>query len=258
VTRRPAAVVAAALLWPGIGCGEAPLDAVGLPPRVLADGLVAHWTLDEGGGTTAGDRSGNGYDGQLSGGTWISDGRFGGGLRLAAGDAVAVPGFRAATPSWSVSLWIRISNEQMAFNDDDTWTAILSTENIASAGWTVNIDKRLAQPRFVFSYWAPPLTNYVGTECSCVETGGWLHWAAVVDVDGDRITLYRDGMVADQEIRPSDIVPGDSTLYFGRWNMDGRFLNGDLDDIAIWQRALTPEEISVLTTQPPSRAATMR
>jgi hypothetical protein len=258
VTRRPAAVVAAALLWPGIGCGEAPLDAVGLPPRVLADGLVAHWTLDEGGGTTAGDRSGNGYDGQLSGGTWISDGRFGGGLRLAAGDAVAVPGFRAATPSWSVSLWIRISNEQMAFNDDDTWTAILSTENIASAGWTVNIDKRLAQPRFVFSYWAPPLTNYVGTECSCVETGGWLHWAAVVDVDGDRITLYRDGMVADQEIRPSDIVPGDSTLYFGRWNMDGRFLNGDLDDIAIWQRALTPEEISVLTSQPPSRAATMR
>jgi len=249
---------AAILAGPVIGCGEARLDAVGLPPGVLADGLVAHWTLDEGAGTIAGDTSGNGYDGQLSGGTWIAETQFGGGLRLAAGDAVAVPGFPAATPSWSVSLWMRLSNEQMAFNNNEPFTAILSTENIASAGWSVNIDKRLAQPRFVFSYWSPPLTAYIGTECSCVDTGAWVHWAAVVDVDADRITLYRGGTVADQETRPSDIVPGDSTLYFGRWNMDGRLLNADLDDIAIWQRALTPEEITALTTHPPSSPAATR
>jgi hypothetical protein len=258
VTNRPAAVIAAALCGAAAGCGEAALDAVGLPPGVLADGLIAHWTLDEGGGTTARDTSGNGYDGQHSGGAWIPDARFGGGLRLTAGEAVAVTGFPAATPSWSVSLWMRVSNEQMAFNNNDTWTAILSTENIGSAGWTVNIDKRLAEPRFVFSYWSPPLTGYIGAECSCVETGAWVHWAAVVDAATDRITLYRSGAVADQETRPSDIVPGDSTLYFGRWNMDGRLLSGDLDDIAIWGRALTAEEIMVLTTEPPSRADATR
>lgn len=256
--RRWPALLAAALLWPITGCDEAVLDAVGLPPGVLADGLVAHWALDEGGGTIADDSSGNGYNGQLTGGTWFADAKFGGGLRLVAGDAVAVPGFPAATPSWSVSLWTRMSDEQMAFNDNDTFTAILSTENIASAGWSVNIDKRLAERRFVFSYWSPPLTGYIGVECSCVDAGAWVHWAAVVDVNTDRITLYRNGTVADQETRPSDIVPGDSTLYFGRWNMDGRSLNGDLDDIAIWQRALTPEEITALTTQPPSRAAAAR
>jgi hypothetical protein len=239
------------LIWSATGCGEAVLDAVGLPPRVLADGLVAHWTLDEGTGADARDASGHGHDGQLQGGTWIADGRFGGGLRLMAGDAVAVPGFPAATPNWSVSVWIRMSNEQMAFNDNDTWTTILSTENGLSAGWEINIDKRLAEPRFVFSYWSPPLTNYIGTECSCVETGGWVHLAAVVDVVTERILLYRNGTLADQETRPSDIVPGDSTLYFGRWNMDGRLLNGDLDDIAIWSRALTPEEVAALSTQSP-------
>jgi hypothetical protein len=250
-------LLAAVLVLPAPGCGEALLDAVGLPPRVLGDGLVAHWALDEGGGTTARDDAGHGHDGQLSGGTWISDARFGGGLRLGAGDAVAVPGFPAATPSWSVSLWMRLSNEQLAANTD-TWTTILSTENIGSAGWQINIDKRLAQPRFVFSYWSPPLTGYIGTECSCVGTGEWVHWAAVVDVDTDRITLYRDGAVTDQETRPSDIVPGDSTLYFGRWNMDGRFLHGDLDDVAIWTRALTPAEIAALTIQSPSRAPATR
>jgi hypothetical protein len=255
--RPRATVCAAALLWPMIGCSEAPLDAVGLPRRVLSDGLVAHWAFDEGGGTIARDTSGNGHDGQLSGGTWIADGRFGGGLRLSAVDALSVADFPAATPSWSVSVWLRLSNEQLAA-DSDIFTEILSTENIGSAGWQINIDKRLAQPRFVFSYWAPPLMGYVGTECSCVETGAWIHLAAVVDVDANRLRLYVDGTVADQVTRPSDILPGDSTLYFGGWNMGGRLLNGDLDDVAIWGRALTPQEISALTTQSPSSAAATR
>jgi hypothetical protein len=256
--RSRVASFAAILVWPVIGCGEARLDAVGLPPRVLADGLVAHWTLDEGGGTIVSDTSGNGHDGQLSGGAWLATAQFGGGLRLAAGETVAVSGFPAATPSWSVSVWMRLSIEQLALNNNDPFTTILSTENGFSGGWEINVDKRLAQPRFVFSYWSPPLMEYIGTECSCVDTGVWIHLAATVDVNTDRITLYRNGTVADQETRPSDIVPGDSTLYFGRWNMDGRLLNGDLDDIAIWQRALTPEEITALTSQPPSRVAATR
>jgi hypothetical protein len=147
-----------------------------------------------------------------------------------------------------------MSDEQMAFNNNDLFTEVLSTEKIGSAGWQINIDKRLAQPRFVFSYWAPPLMGYVGTECGCVEAGEWMHFAATVDVDTNRITLYRNGQVADGETRPSDIIPGDSTLHFGGWNMGDRLLSGDLDDIAVWQRALAPEEVTALTTQPPSPA----
>jgi hypothetical protein len=138
---RGRAALLAALLVPIAGCREEILDAVGLPPGVLADGLVAHWALDEGGGNTARDSSGNGHDGQLTGGTWIGDARFSGGLRLSTGDAVSVPRFPAATPNWSVSLWIRISSEQMAFNNNDLFTEVLSTENIGSAGWQINLDK---------------------------------------------------------------------------------------------------------------------
>ena len=36
--------------------------------------------------------------------------------------------------------------------------------------------------------------------------------------------------------------------------MGDRLLSGDLDDVAIWGRALTAEEITALTNQPPSRA----
>ena len=105
----------------------------------------------------------------------------------------------------------------------------------STSGWPSRVSS--------FRIGPPPLMGYIGSRMQlcghrCVGPLG-----RPVDVDTDRITLYRNGTVADQETRPSDIVPGDATLYFGRWNMDGRFLNGDLDDIAIWQRALTPEEI---------------
>ena len=248
--RLGATLLAATLSWSAIGCSQAPLVAVDLPPGAFDDGLVAHWALDDGSGTVVSDSSGSGYDGQLSGGTWIPDGRFGGALRLSAGDTLTISRFAAATPNWSVSVWIRLSAAQLAA-DSGLFTEILSNEVMDSAGWQINIDKRLTQPRFVFSYWAPPLTDYVGTECSCVDTGAWIHLAAVVDVDANLLTLYRDGAVADQRTRPSDILPGDPTLYFGSWNMPGRLLNGDLDDIAVWSRALTAEDIAALSTHSP-------
>jgi len=40
--------------------------------QLIADDLVARWKLDDGAGTTAADSSGNGYDGTVVGGTWIS------------------------------------------------------------------------------------------------------------------------------------------------------------------------------------------
>jgi hypothetical protein len=246
--------LAIAGLWSLAGCGGAPLDAVGLPARDLADGLVAHFAFDEGAGTIAKDTSGNGHDGQLTGGAWIADARFAGGLRLGAGDSVTVPSFPAAAASFTVATWVRLSADQLAM-DNETWVAIAGTETFLAGGWQLNIDNRLPQPRFDFAYWSAPLMGYLFVECECVETARWIHLAAVVDVDANLVTLYKDGSIGDQETRPSDISTGDSTLYLGRWNMNGRLLNGDLDDVAIWNRALTANEIAALFAESPRPAA---
>jgi len=241
---------AVAAVWSAMGCGAAPMDAIGLPADQLGSGLLAHWALDDGAGTVARDRSGNGHDGQVTGGTWITDARFAGGLRLAAGDAVAVPDFPTPTPNWTVSTWIRLSTGQLAM-DRDSWVSILSVENYFQGGWQLNIDNRLSQPRFDLAYWVPPLSAYLFVECECVDVGSWIHLAAVVDAEVNRVTLYVGGTIGDQQTRPSDIPPGDSTLYMGRWNANGRLLSGDLDDIAIWSRALTSDEIALLLSQSP-------
>lgn len=245
--------LAIAGLWSLAGCGGAPLDAVGLPAHDLADGLVAHFAFDEGAGMIAKDTSGNGRDGQLSSGAWISDGRFAGGLRLERGDSVAVSNFPAATPSFTVAVWVRLSADQLAM-DDGTWVAIAGTEIFRSGGWQLNIDNRLPQGRFDFAYWSAPLMDYLFVECECVETTRWIHLAAVVDVDANLVTLYKDGSIGDRETRPSDISVGDATLYVGRWNMSGRQLSGDLDDLAVWNRALSADEIAALVARSPPAA----
>lgn len=242
--------LAIAGLWALTGCGAAPLDAVGIPVRDLADGLVAYFAFDEGAGTIATDASGNGRDGQLTGGTSIGDGRFARGIRLAAGDFVAVPSFPAATASFTIATWVRLSSDQLAM-DNETWVAIAGTEDFRTGGWQLNIDNRLPHPRLDFAYWSAPLMGYLFVECECVETARWIHLAAVVDADANVVTLYKDGRIGDQETRPSDISVGDSTLYLGRWNMNGRLLSGDLDDVAVWNRALTADEIATLFTESP-------
>jgi hypothetical protein len=249
----PAFVLTALAMSPLVGCGGAALDAIGPRRGDLAEAILAHWALDEGTGTVARDSSGRGHDGQLTGGTWIRDGRFAGGLRLAAGESAAVAAFPDATPSFTVATWLRLSQEQLA-TDAATWVAILGNENFGAGGWQLNIDNRLPRPRFDFAYWSSPLMGYLFVECECVEVDRWIHLAAVVDVEANRVTLYKDGAVGDEETRPSDISTGDSTLYFGRWNMSGRLLSGDLDDIAIWSRALTADEVAALVESPPPRA----
>ena len=132
------------------------------------------------------------------------------------------PELSPAMASFTIATWVRLSTDQLAM-DNETWVAIAGTENFLAG----------------------------------VETARWLHLAAIVDVDANLVTLYKDGSIGDQETRPSDVSMGDSTLYLGRWNMYGRLFSGDLDDVAIWNRALTANEIAALVAEAPPPAAGM-
>ncbi len=232
-------------------CGAGPLDAVTVDPRSLLDGLVAHWTFDEGTGSVAGDLSGNGHDGQLTGGTWSPSGRFGGALTLSGSDYVTVPSFPQATANWTVSVWTNSTPADLQVDVTDGET-ILSTENVFAGGWQMHLDNRPNYNRFDAAYWAgADVNDYVVVYCDCIATDTWIHLTAVFDDNAERLTLYRDGTVVDHANMPSPILAGDTTLYFGTWNMLARFLSGSIDDFAIWSRALSPAEIALLSMQPP-------
>jgi hypothetical protein len=234
------------------GCGSSPLEAVTLDPQSLSQNLVAHWTFDDGSGTTVADSSGNGHDGTLIGGTWLTTGRFGGALTLASGDTVSVASFPQATASWTVSLWTRSSSAGLAASTTD-FSTIVSTENAFAGGWEIHLDNRPDRGRYDAAYFAgSTVDDYVVVYCSCIEPDSWIHLTAVWNGDLAQMTLYDDDQPIDELATPSPILMGDATLYIGTWNQGARYFIGDIDDFAIWSRALQQPEIALLSQQPPS------
>ena len=230
-------------------CTPAPLEVIALDPATLDDGLVAHWTFDDGSGAVALDHSGNGYDGQITGGSWISDGRFGGALHLDEGSFVSVADFPDATQSWSVSAWVRLTD---ATPTTEVFKTVISTEMEASGGWEMNIDRTMAQPGAHFGYWeGTAVAEYYRITCYCMEFGAWTPIVASVDADAGTLSLYVGSVLGASAPIAQTILPGSATLYMGKWTGDGRLLVGDLDDILIYRRALFPAEIAELSSFSP-------
>jgi len=244
------AVALALLLSGGLGgCGPAPLEAVAIVNRSLARDLVGHWDFDEKSGTIVADRSGNGHDGQLTGGTWLADGRFGGGLQLQLGDSVTIPGFPHATPDWTVSGWIKLSaSNRAAFTNERA--VLLTAERAQVGGWEIEFDPRPGFDWLEASYYLPPPTNdYIVLDCKCIEIDHWMHWTAVFDATNHRFSLYHDALLVDDSELPAAVLPGEPNLSIGRWYQSGRALSGIIDDYAIWSRALSSDEVAAIHVQ---------
>jgi hypothetical protein len=232
-------------------CSAHPIDVANLPARSLDDNLVAHWSFDEGSGDAAHDDSGNLHDGTVAGATWV-DGQFGKALHFVAGSSqVTVPSFPAGTPSYSVALWLRIAS-----GDTNNYVTLVSTEIVEQGGWEMNtiLDDATdttpaGPPRYHFAYYEGPGQGaYAFVECDCIAFDRWVHLAAVVDGQAQKLRLYVDGALRHEVDTAMPIKAGTPMLYMGTWADPTmlRQLTGSLDDVAIWSRALVPEEIAAL------------
>jgi hypothetical protein len=240
----------AALGWLALtSCSPAPLDAIELVPTTLTDAVVVHWTFDEGTGTVVLDHSGNGHTGQITGGTWIADGRFGGALHLAAGEFVSAASFPDATASWSVSAWVRLTDSTPT---TETYKSVISTESPGAGGWEMNIDRSQAQPGAHFGFWKGPAAgDYYGVQCYCVAFQQWTHIVGMVDSAALTVAVYVNGALGEAMALTQTITPGTPAVYVGKWGGSGRLLVGDVDDIVIYGRALTTHEIIQLGQESP-------
>ncbi len=233
-----------------VGCGPTYIDAAGLAPTTLGDGLVAHWTFDETGGTTLADTSGNRRDGSVAGATFVSDGRFDGALHFSPGDSVIVERFPYATASWTFSAWVRIGDEDVATDDFGT---VISTEVMVEGGWQLQTRGRSSGIYWTFAYWLGPDGGIAHYDCQCFELGRWSHATVVLDAKQSLLSFYVDGELAESSTSPGPILPGTSDLLMGKWAGADRLFSGSIDDVAIYNRALRAAEVAELHARPPPR-----
>lgn len=196
--------------------------------------LVAAYSFDEGSGETLSDRTGNGHDGSISGPTWTTDGKHGGALSFDGIDdlvTIADTSDLDLTTGMTLQAWIRpstaTSNWHAAIVKEipgDLAYGLYPTGPQGPSGWIYDNDWKVA------------------IDPDPIPGTTWTHLA--LTYDGTTLRLYVDGTETASTTHTGTIVTSSNPLRLGGNTIWGEHLDGRLDDVRIYNRALTPAEIT--------------
>lgn len=197
-------------------------------------GLVGYWPLDTG----ADDASGNGVHGVVEAGdnAWVNDPergavyQSGGGSSIDLGDAV-IPVLDAST-DFTWSFWV---------NPNETANNNIVLGNRYSPDGTDFAPREFIKfTPTAFEWHFNDAGENVGNDETAFEVGVWSH--NLVVKSGTTLTYYRNGVVIGSgEVTGNPLNP--QPLYIGGQNGVENF-SGLLDEVAIFNRALSPAEVT--------------
>jgi hypothetical protein len=232
------------------------------PLATLAQGLQGYWPLDENVGTTTTDASGNGSNGSITGPVTWTTGRVGSALNFNGTDGVVNAGTNPAIanlPAITVSAWIRPTG-----TGETGYGRILQKGNgtTSAVGFWLNLTSNSGVQ--FSSYFSSASVQRTTTGSNINLTGVWQHVVATWDgtTSGGGIHIYRNGVelayAATVNGTGSRVDDSASILWIGNNNSGARTFAGTLDDIRIYNRVLTSQEITDLynTAAPPPPADT--
>jgi Concanavalin A-like lectin/glucanases superfamily len=200
-------------------------------------GIVAYWKLDEGQGHSLRDVSGNGNDGTIAatGTSWIGSSpmttfdnaaalSFDGVAGSASMGASALP---AANASQSISLWAKLSSA----------SSTQSMVALVGSGSAVKLGLGAGNVRV----WKMAGTDLV--TAAAPGAGAWHHIAYTFD--GGTDVLYVDG-VATNGAGVGHDVGRPTSAFIGSGSTSTEFFNGQLDDVRVYNLALTAKQVGQL------------
>jgi hypothetical protein len=108
-----------------------------------------------------------------------------------------------------------------------------------------NMNLRMDGYGYLRFEWADGTRNASLLAPNSLLNGTWKHVAVVADSQAERATMYVDGQQAAQMTMPLPISKAPTKERLTGWFYNGYF-QGDLDDIRLYSRALTPAEVTQL------------
>jgi hypothetical protein len=205
------------------------------------DGLVGWWKFDETNGTVAYDSSGNGNDGNLTNGPTWTDGRIGGALSFDGTDDHIIMhnflGIGGRNPR-SITAWIKTTTfnsticEYGKDQDSQRWTFLISAEG----------------------YLRNEVYNGALVASSKINDGNWHFVCSILPPNSTKISNllhYADGFVEEASFSSDKHFSTTLIEHFiiGRrtlGNSKQDFYTGLIDDVRIYDRALSAEEVQAL------------
>ncbi len=206
------------------GLGEATSDSVSV--QVIDGGLTLSGTIA--------------YDGTRTGPILISAAQVQGGNKVLSldgdGDYAITPLTDLSGTELTIQYWFRGSSIQSAVRQQGAAYIV--------AGWN---------NRHILSFDGGTVGIAVG---DAATDGSWHHvamtWKAASEAGfSGGFSSYLDGrLVERRDSADAEIPDMGSQVYFGAFNGASEFMNGQLDEIAIWERALSEGEIASTWNSP--------
>lgn len=200
-------------------------------------GLVAAYSFNEGAGPTANDLSGNGNNGTLSGGaTWNATGKNGGAMAFD-----GVNGMVTVNNSASLGLTTNMTLEAWIWpTSNASWRTVILKEGSNELAYALYSAGGVTRPSGWIRQGNTSSNNVNSSTAAAVNT--WTHVA--VTYNGSVLRIYTAGVLRTSVNVVKTINVTSNPLRMGGNNVWGEWFSGMIDDVRIYNRALTAAEIS--------------
>src|SRR4029077_15796014 len=208
------------------------------PPPV---GLVAAYNFNQGSGTTVTDASGNGITGNIIGATWTTGGRNGNALSFNGSSSyvdLGNPGLLQITGSMTWSAWVKAAADPAGDGQ------IVAKSNNVS-GWQLKTSHDTGPQTFGVAV-ARANNAFAQRYSTTVRSlNVWYHVAGVYNAAARTLDIYVNGILNNGTLSGTiptrQVIPG-VNVNIGR-RSGGFYFNGVIDDVRIYNRALSQAEI---------------
>jgi hypothetical protein len=220
----------------------------------LTQGLVGYWPFCG----NANDDSGNGNNGTVNGATLTTD-RFGNSNSAYSfnglNNLIRIPHQNALNliGDYSISVWYK-GNYQNIFNDN--WVFIAKRDDNGTC-CSPNVPYDVFIPFNSTNYAVPAMAYANGSysfsgppNTSSISLDQWQN--LLITNTSDLLKFYINGeLIFSENISSTLRAPNTADLLIGSVNRElgAEWMNGKLDDIGIWNRALTQSEVTQLYNQ---------
>jgi hypothetical protein len=216
-------------------------DTFVLTVTAAPSGLVAAYGFNEGSGTTVADVSGNGNNGAIGSATWTTAGKYGGALSFNGSNArVTVPDANSLDLNNAMTLeaWVFPTTlggwREVICKVDDIYYLMGSSDTTTPAV-RVNFGASMRGP-------------------ASLALNTWTHLAGTYD--GATLRLYVNGVQVASQARSGLIPASTGALTFGGDALYGQYFAGRIDEVRIYNRALSVLELASDMNTPVSDTTT--
>ncbi len=218
------------------------------PVDPLAQDLELHWSFEDRVGNTIEDLSGNGRTGTMVGGTFVSSPNGEAANLDGVDDRIAFVGPRdvdlygGVMGDFSVSAQVRVWDLQR-FNSlcfgCGPMQAIMLGDNSENTGNPYDLGN------YAQATVAGDVYHYRVATDPILDDGQWFEVTVVVE-GGVGARIYINGVLMGELVEPNTRLADFGFSAIGQSTAANRWFGGEIDELRIWSRALSPEDIAPL------------